>query len=82
MTVYGTNSNVGIGTETPVTTSHIRDCHRQLEGLLPATNDTQHNVDNIVTPATGLTMYLLTVPLQTRRQGDIDIYNGTTWRTI
>lgn len=73
MTVYGTNSNVGIGTETPVTTALLEMSSTTKGFLLPRMTTTQR--DNIVSPATGLMIYDTTT-------NKVSVYNGTAWKYL
>jgi hypothetical protein len=78
LTVYGTNTNVGIGTTTPASTS-ILELSSTSKGLLPPRmTNTQKN--NIVSPATGLTIYCTDCTATDASTGVMQTYNGTTWK--
>ena len=72
MTVYGTNSNVGIGTTTPNSSAAL-DVTSTTKGLLfPRMTVTQRNA--IVSPVAGLAIYNTT-------NNVLQVYDGSTWQS-
>lgn len=71
MTVYGTNTNVGIGTTTPNSSAAL-DITSTTKGLLlPRMTTTQRNA--ISSPTAGLVIFNTTTI-------KMEVYDGTTWQ--
>lgn len=68
-----TNSNLGLGTNTPNTTS-ILDLTSSTKGFLPPRMTTVQR-DAITSPATGLVVYNTTTNV-------LNVYNGTIWDVV